>query len=402
MSDRELQEYSQARIMVDPGVKSVVRVKEEGVSAVWTKRGYAEPIFSTTPDMLPRPLKRGYNRSEFAEKYGLCYTGMNPKLVRCPRDCSEKDVVALFGPYVGKNGLNYMACGDEELVTYVERLWMIIHQKPKVLASHIITKGMVRAVYLEKKMGKKLNWATQAEWTSAEQWRRRQKRLASGLAESDDEEDFDCLDGGDGGEDGGSSQSKVSQVGVRQTSSHVFESSSAGPRLIELRVLWQEYESFTRALRVEAELALDAKKKEMDTFEIAEVRARGQLDLVRDQLTQAEKKLETLVAQMETRRKEGKFVPIEGVQCPHLEILTRQIDTQRCVIEVFRSSLEEKGAEFDKVRQGDGGVTNVMEVLREEAIRAASHNEAAKTLCVRLEKGSSIFRSIQPQPWLGL
>jgi hypothetical protein len=166
--------------------------------------------------------------------------------------------------------------------------------------------------------------------------------------------------------------------------------------LIELRVLWQEYESFTRALRVEAELALDTKKKEMDTFEIAEVRARGQLDLVRDQLTQAEKKLETLVAQMQTGREEGKFVPIEGVQCPHLEILTHQIDTQRCVIEVFRSSLEEKGAEFDKARQGDGGVTNVMEVLREEAIRVASHNEAAKTLCVRLEKGSSIFRSMQP------
>jgi hypothetical protein len=35
---------------------------------------------------------------------------------------------------------------------------MIIHQKPKVLALCIITKGMVQAVYLEKKMGKKLHW----------------------------------------------------------------------------------------------------------------------------------------------------------------------------------------------------------------------------------------------------
>lgn len=149
-----------ARIMSDHGVKSLVRMKEEGVGAVWTKRGYAEPIFSAAPNILPRPLNRGYNQSEFAEKYGLCHTGMNPKLVRCPRDCSsEKDVVVLFGSYVWKNGHNYMACSDKELVMYFERLWMIIHQKQKVLASRIITKGMAWAVYLEKKMEKKLNWA---------------------------------------------------------------------------------------------------------------------------------------------------------------------------------------------------------------------------------------------------
>jgi hypothetical protein len=44
------------------------------------------------------------------------------------------------------------------LIVYIERLWMIIHQKPKVLALCIITKGMARVVYLEKKFGKKLNW----------------------------------------------------------------------------------------------------------------------------------------------------------------------------------------------------------------------------------------------------
>jgi hypothetical protein len=66
-------------------------------------------------------------------------------------------------------------------------------------------------------------------------------------------------------------------------------------------------------LALEVELALDAKKKEMDTFEVAEVRARDQLDLVRDQLTHAEKRLETLVAEMETRHKEGKYILVEGV-----------------------------------------------------------------------------------------
>lgn len=196
--------------MSDSGGNTVVRVKEEGFVPVWSRRGYAEGVFCSAPEMLPKPVKRGHSRSEFAEKYGLEHSGMNPKQVRCPRDCEEKDVLALFGPYVGKNGHNYMCCGDEELITYIEQLWMIIHQKPKVLASRIITKGMARALYMEKKLGKKMNWAAQAEWTSAEQWRRRQKRLASGLPESDDEEDFEGLEGGDAGEDGGSSQSKVS------------------------------------------------------------------------------------------------------------------------------------------------------------------------------------------------
>ena len=109
-----------------------------------------------------------------------------------------------------------------------------------------------------------------------------------------------------------------------------------------------------------------------------------------------------MVYEMETRCEEGKFILVEGVQHPNLEILICQIDTQRCVVEVFRSSLEEKGGEFDKVRQGDGGITNVIEVLRKEAIWGTSHNEAAKTLCLQLEKRSSIFRSMQPQPWLDL
>jgi hypothetical protein len=106
--------------------------------------------------------------------------------------------------------------------------------------------------------------------------------LAQGLAGSNDEEDFDGLDGGVGGEDGGSSQSKVSQARLRQTSGQGFDSSSAGPGLLELRVLWQEYEYFSLDLLIQAELALNAKKKEMDTFEFAKVRTPGQLDLVRD------------------------------------------------------------------------------------------------------------------------
>jgi hypothetical protein len=90
--------------MSDFGGKFVVRVKEEGSPAVWSRRGYADAVFSTAPDLFPRPLKKRYSCGDFAEKYGLCHTGMNPKQVRCPRDFSEQDVLALFGPYVEKNG----------------------------------------------------------------------------------------------------------------------------------------------------------------------------------------------------------------------------------------------------------------------------------------------------------
>ena len=44
MSDWELLDDSHARIISDPSVKSMVRMKEEDVSVVWTKRRYVEPI----------------------------------------------------------------------------------------------------------------------------------------------------------------------------------------------------------------------------------------------------------------------------------------------------------------------------------------------------------------------
>jgi hypothetical protein len=68
------------------------------------------------------------------------------------------------------------------------------------------------------------------------------------------------------------------------------------------------------------------------------------------------------------------------------------------MIEFFRASLQEKEAKFQKVREGDGGFTNAMGVLKEEAMRAATHNEAAKTLCGRVEKGCALFKTMHPQP----
>ena len=113
--------------MSDSRRNTIVRVKEEGFVAVWSRRGYVEGVFISAPKMLSKPVKRGYNCSEFVQKYGLAHSGMNSKQVRCPRDCKERDVLALFGLYVEENGHNYMYCGNKELITYIERLWIIIH-----------------------------------------------------------------------------------------------------------------------------------------------------------------------------------------------------------------------------------------------------------------------------------
>lgn len=62
-----------------------------------------------------------------------------------------------------------MECGNLVLIEKIERLWMIIHQKPHILVGRVITLGMVRGVLCEEK-GIPMNWATYVEWTSEKQF----------------------------------------------------------------------------------------------------------------------------------------------------------------------------------------------------------------------------------------
>jgi hypothetical protein len=52
---------------------------------------------------------------------------------------------------------------DPKFIGNVESLWMIIHQKPYVPPSRLISMGMARGLACEK-MGKMMNWAIYAEW----------------------------------------------------------------------------------------------------------------------------------------------------------------------------------------------------------------------------------------------
>ncbi len=76
---------------------------------------------------------------------------------------------------MNKNGHCYTKCSYLELIVKVERLWMNVRQKPYVLASRIITIGMVRGIACEMKK-KSLNWVAYAKWTNAKQfWRTKAK-----------------------------------------------------------------------------------------------------------------------------------------------------------------------------------------------------------------------------------
>jgi hypothetical protein len=87
-----------------------------------------------------------------------------------PKYYIKKEIEKLVG-LVNKNGHHYIDCSDPKLIAKVERLWMIVHQKPYVLTSRIIKLGMARRIVCEMN-GKQLNWATYTKWTNAEQfWR---------------------------------------------------------------------------------------------------------------------------------------------------------------------------------------------------------------------------------------
>jgi len=75
----------------------------------------------------------------------------------------------MFDLVVNKNGHRYTNCSYPELIVKAERLWMIVHKKPCVLASRIITIGMARGIAYEMKK-KQLNWVTYTKWTNMKQF----------------------------------------------------------------------------------------------------------------------------------------------------------------------------------------------------------------------------------------
>jgi hypothetical protein len=92
----------------------------------------------------------------FVKHYDLCSKGLNPKCIKIPRKIIVEETHKYFGPMHNKNGYNYVFSEDPKMIAKVEGLWMVIHQKPHVPSSRIISLGMARGIVMELK-GKKMN-----------------------------------------------------------------------------------------------------------------------------------------------------------------------------------------------------------------------------------------------------
>ncbi len=67
-----------------------------------------------------------------------------------------EEVHKVFGPIHNRNGYSYVFNEDPAVIAKVEGLWMVIHHKPFVPSSRIISLGMARRIMMELK-GKKMN-----------------------------------------------------------------------------------------------------------------------------------------------------------------------------------------------------------------------------------------------------
>jgi hypothetical protein len=142
---------------------------------------FVNPLFAEQPDIVwdrVNPILR----TVFAQKYGLCNKGLNPKHLRVGTHCIEEDVEKLFGPCVNQNGYKYCHSEDEEFVKAVEWQWMVCHQRTGLPNTRLINKAEARGLTCERLPGgrrRDVNWAHFAEWTCRDQLRRIQSERDS-------------------------------------------------------------------------------------------------------------------------------------------------------------------------------------------------------------------------------
>jgi hypothetical protein len=56
------------------------------------------------------------------------------------KDFEEEEVENIFRPCINRSGYHYTWSSDEQLITEVERVWMITHHKTKMPHMHMINK----------------------------------------------------------------------------------------------------------------------------------------------------------------------------------------------------------------------------------------------------------------------
>jgi hypothetical protein len=85
----------------------------------------------------------------------------------------EKEVVMSFGP-CSRNNYKYYLTKDKALISRIETLWMIMHQRTQVPNTWMINKAETCKIVYKIKIRKKVNWCVLVEWTICNQLRRLQ------------------------------------------------------------------------------------------------------------------------------------------------------------------------------------------------------------------------------------
>lgn len=333
---------------------------ESGVATRHIPRsGYAYPIYGEAPELFEEHASRSYTKEEFAEKYILDCGGMNPKHIRVPRDCTNDEVVALFGPTVGKNGHHYTECKDEKLIARIENLWMILHQRRLVPASRVISQAMARGFVCEVKRNKRMNWAAYGEWTNAEQLRRRVKALKGGGGTVlGDDEVPDCTTASgllSGGEE----------------AFHLVDSSCNMEELVE-------YKNLVDAALKEAQVRLEERIKSRDASAMKDVIARGQMRDRTNLLLGSEGQLQILLDQL--AEKEATPTTDGNGGSLGLEQLQIEISAQRLVVKTFQKLADEGEMLAKNATQSDDNVTGEIIELENDVEVCKRHAEAVANI----------------------
>ena len=297
-----------------------------------------------------------------------------------------------------------MGLEDVNLITKIELRWMQMHQKSQMLSTRLITKGMARGIYCEEKKGRKVNWAAYAEWTNAEQWRRRMriKRPSKGKGEDScffsDDEDFIEID------DHGSTQSKISMqecgLGFRRDLAgvEVFSCSGGVPEVTEI---WKSFQSHAldELAKVESKFSLGLKAKE--EYTLAEVRARSQKDFVSNRLASARDKMEKLHAEIEQERACIEAGGSNGTceEGSEISVMNSRLRAQEFIVSDFEGMAAEGDAELEKINKGEEVIVARVFELEVDSKKAGRLSRAVEVILTRLDSGAWLFRSIAPQPF---
>lgn len=112
---------------------------------------WVDPLYETPPKII-FDKKTLPSKKEISKKYvDLCNKRLTPKHLKVGRDLLEEEVEALFGTSMNKNGYQYWHTNDEEMITIVENLFMVIHQQTQVLNTHMINKAEARGIICKRK-----------------------------------------------------------------------------------------------------------------------------------------------------------------------------------------------------------------------------------------------------------